>query len=156
MEVENFFALTERLTVGASVTWLSSEYGDDNPEPAEPGRDLTYAPDWAAALNVSYERPLSERLAAFFNASWSYRGDQYMAYDIDIKQDDYSLLGLQVGLRTQDGRWDLRAWCDNCLDEFYATSYFKQPFYFNDNVTQLQGQFVGAPRTWGGTLRFNL
>jgi iron complex outermembrane receptor protein len=154
VELENFFAVTEHLRLGVSVTWLDTEYGDDIPAPADPGRELTLAPDWAAAINLGYERPITAGLAGFFNANWAYRGEQYMAYDIQDKQDEYSLLGLQLGIRSQDGRWNIRAWCDNCLDKNYATAYFNAPFYFDDNLQQYQGQFLGAPRTYGATLRF--
>ena len=155
IEVENYLAVTSYLTAAVSITWLDTEYGDDIPEPAEPGRNLTYAPDWAGAINLAYERPITDRWLGFINANGSYRGDQYVSYDIQDKQDDYWLLGLQAGVRTADGRWDLRVWCDNCTDEFYSVGYFNQPFYFNDDLAQLQGQNPGNPRTWGGTLRFH-
>ena len=153
--MENFFAVTPNLRLGASVTWLDTEYGDDIPPPAASGRELTLAPEWAAALNMEYERPLSGALAGFVNANWAYHGEQYLSYDIQDKQDDYSLLGLQLGVRTRDGRWDARVWCDNCLDETYATTYFNAPFYFDDNLKQYQNQFLGPPRTYGFTLRAN-
>lgn len=159
IELESFFALTEHLRVGAAVTWLDTRYGDDIPEPAPPGRELTLAPEWAAALNLGYERPLAGDLNLFINANWSYQGEQYVAYDIQDRHPDYSLLGLQVGLRAADERWDVRAWCDNCLDETYATGYFNAPFYFDDQPAaeqgQYQGQFLGEPRTYGISLRLN-
>ena len=155
IELENFFLLTEHLSVNLSVTWLDTEFGDDIPEPAPPGRDLTYAPDWAGVINLAYERPITAGWLGFFNANWTYTGDQYLSYDLQNKQGDYDLLGLQAGVRTADGHWDLRVWCDNCTDEFYATGYYNVPFYFTDDLGQYQGQFPGAPRTWGGTLRFS-
>jgi iron complex outermembrane recepter protein len=155
IEVENFFAVTPNLHLGASVTWLDTEYGDDIPPPAASGRELTLAPEWAAALNMEYERPLTAALAGFVNANWAYHGEQHLAYDIQDQHDDYSLLGLQLGIRTTDGRWDARVWCDNCLDETYATTYFNAPFYFDDNLKQYQNQFLGPPRTYGVTLRAN-
>lgn len=155
VELESFFAMTQYLRLGASVTWLDTEYGDDIPAPTPPGRELTLAPEWAGAINLGYERPITETLAGFLNANWSYRGEQYIAYDIQDKQSDYSLLGLQLGVRSTDGRWDVRAWCDNCLDKEYATSYFNAPFYFDDNLEQYQAKFQGPPRTYGATLRVN-
>lgn len=155
VELENFFAVTENLRLGVSVTWLDTQYGDDIPPPAPSGRELTQAPDWAGAINLEYERPITNLLAGFINANWAYRGEHYVAYDIQDKQSSYDLFGLQVGVRTLDGRWDVRAWCDNCFDEQYATAYFNAPFYFDDNLNQYQGQFLGPPRTYGVTLRLN-
>jgi len=155
VELENFFAVTPNLRIGASVTWLDTQYGDDIPPPAPPGRELTLAPDWAGAINLEYERPLTERLSGFFNANWAYRGEQHMAYDIQDKQSGYDLLGLQLGVRDESGGWDVRVWCDNCFDETYATAYFNAPFYFDDRLAQYQGQFQGPPRTYGVTLRAN-
>ena len=155
VELENFFALTEHLRLGTSITWLDAEYGDGIPVEGLDNRELTQAPDWAWTVNLSYERPVTERLAGFFNANWAYRGSHHVANDLHDKQSSYDLVGLQVGVRTLDGRWDVRAWCDNCFDKDYATGYFNQPFYFDDNLTQYQGQFLGPPRTWGVTLRMN-
>lgn len=155
VELENFFAVTPHLRLGASVTWLDTQYGDDIPPPAAAGRELTLAPDWAGAVNLEYERPLSDALSGFVNANWAYRGEQHLAYDIQDRQSDYALLGMQAGVRGANGRWDVRAWCDNCLDETYATAYFNAPFYFDDNLAQYQGQFQGPPRTYGVTLRAN-
>ena len=161
MELENFFAVTEHLHVAAAATWLDAQYGDDNPQlapplpPVDAGRELTQAPDWAWTVNVTYERPVTRRLAGFFNANWAYRGSHYTAYDLQDRQSGYDLVGLQAGVRTLDGRWDARAWCDNCFDKDYATAYFNVPFYFNDNLDQYKGQFLGPPRTYGVTLRMN-
>ncbi len=155
LEVENFFAVTENLRVGASATWLDAEYGDGIPVEGLDNRELTQAPDWSWAVNLSYERPVTERLAGFFNANWAHRGSHYVANDLQDKQSSYDLVGLQAGVRTLDGRWDVRAWCDNCFDKDYATAYFNAPFYFDDNLDQYQGQFLGPPRTWGVTLRMN-
>jgi iron complex outermembrane receptor protein len=155
VELENFFAVTENLRLAASVTWLDAEYGNGIPPPAESGRELTQAPDWAWTVNLEYERPITDRLAGFFNANWAYRSSHHVAYDVSDKQSSYDLVGLQAGVRTQDGRWDVRAWCDNCFDKDYATAYFNVPFYFNDNLEQYKGQFLGPPRTYGATLRMN-
>jgi iron complex outermembrane receptor protein len=156
VEVESFFALTEGLQVSMSLTYLDAEYGDDIPPPAPPGRELTHAPDWAGALNLEYQRPIGAGLAGFANANWAYRGEHFNSYDIQNKQDDYDLLGLQLGIRSADGRWDVRLWCDNCLDETYAAAYFNTPFYFDDNLNQYHGQFLGAPRTYGLSLRLDM
>jgi iron complex outermembrane receptor protein len=161
VEVENYLAVTEHLRLGASVTWLDASYGNDNPQlapplqPVDSGRELTQAPDWAWTVNLNYERPVTERLAGFFNANWAYRGSHYVAYDIQDKESSYDVVGLQAGVRTLDGRWDVRLWCDNCFDKDYATAYFNVPFYFNDNLDQYKGQFLGPPRTYGVTLRMN-
>ncbi len=155
IELENVFAVTPNLRIGAAVTWLDTSYGDDIPPPAPGGRELTLAPEWASAINLEYERPLTDLLSGFINANWAYRGEQYMAYDIQDKQSGYALLGVQVGVRSADMHWDVRVWCDNCFDENYAVGYFNAPFYFDDNLAQYQGQFLGPPRTYGVTLRVN-
>lgn len=156
-EIENFYALTERLFTSLSVTYLDTQYGDDIPEPAPPGRELSFAPEWAGALNVTYEQPLPADLTGFVNLNWSYRDDSFVAYDFNDKEPGYDLLNLQVGVGGGSERaWDVRVWCSNCLDEQYAIGYFNQPFYFDDNLGQFSGQFLGPPRTWGATFRLSL
>jgi iron complex outermembrane recepter protein len=155
VELESFFALTQHLRMGLSLTWLDTQYGDNIPEPAPGGRELSLAPEWAGAFNVGYERPLGGNLSGYVNANWAYRDDQYLSYSSQDKHEAYSLAGLQLGLRSNDGTWDVRAWCDNCLDETYATAYFNTPFYFDDNLEQYQGQFLGPPRTYGVSLHLS-
>jgi iron complex outermembrane recepter protein len=157
-EADTFYALTENLLVSASVTWLDSEYGDDVPPPGPDrtppaGRELTLAPEWAGSFGLDYTRPVSEQLEVKLNANWSYRDKHYLSYDIQEQQSGYGLLGLQLGLGEQSGKWDVRLWCSNCLDEDYAVGYFNQPFYFDDNLNQFRGQFPGQPRTYGVSLR---
>ena len=67
----------------------------------------------------------------------------------------YGLRKRELGVRTEDRHWDVRAWCDNCFDEQYATAYFNAPFYFDDTLAQYEGQFLDLPRTYGMTLRMN-
>ncbi|MEH6589024.1 MAG: TonB-dependent receptor [Halioglobus sp.] len=155
IELENFFALTQHLRMGLSVTWLDTQYGDDIPEPAPPGRELTLAPEWAAAFNVGYEHPITGSLSGYMNANWAYRDEQYLSYDNQDQHDAYSLVGLQLGVRSSDRKWDVRVWCDNCLDETFATGFFNTPFYFDDNLEQYKGQFQGPPRTYGASLYLN-
>ena len=155
LELESFFAVTEHLLLGLSLTYLDTEYGDDIPEPAPGGRELTHAPQWAGVLNLGYEHPLPGGLTGFLNANWSYRDKTYVAYDFQDQEPAYDLLGLQLGLRSDDARWDVRVWCSNCLDEDYATAYFNTPFYFDNNLEQYSGQFLAPPRTYGATLRLS-
>jgi iron complex outermembrane receptor protein len=155
LELESSFAVTERLNLGFSMTYLDTKYGNDIPEPAPPGRELTHAPQWAGVLNLGYEHPLPAGLIGFLNANWSYRDKTFIAYDNQDRQSAYDLLGLQLGLRGDSGDWDFRVWCSNCLDEDYATAYFNTPFYFDDNLEQYTGQFLAPPRTYGATLRLN-
>ena len=116
---------------------------------------MTFAPDWAGAINLQYDRPLTDRLSGFINANWAYRGDQYIAYDIQDKQSGYALLGVQVGVRTRTGAGMCAPGATTVSMNNTPPATSMRPFYFDDTLAQYQGQFLGPPRTYGVTLRMS-
>ena len=54
----------------------------------------------------------------------------------------------------QDGHWDVEFWCDNMFDTHYLQVAFDAGFQnAPTNATGLLDAFLGAPRTFGGTMR---
>ena len=61
----------------------------------------------------------------------------------------YGLLNARLGLRREDGRWDISAWARNLTDKNYYISKGVQNFGLITGT-------LGEPRTYGVTLRTSL
>jgi len=157
IELENTFLLTEGLSTNLAVTWLNdASFGDDQPPGlAEElsGRDLSFAPDWAASARLNYERGLTDNIEGYVDVNISYMGDHLLSNDVDT-EDSYTVFGLSVGLRSPDGTWDVSVGCGNCTDETYLTNAFNQPFMGALAPDRIMVN-LGAPRTWLVTLGYN-
>jgi outer membrane receptor protein involved in Fe transport len=85
----------------------------------------------------------------------AYLGAKYMSEyntgsDLDPEklQDGYALLNARVTLGRRDGRWDVELWAQNLTDAEYVQVAFDAPLQ-----TGSWNAFLGAPRTYGATLR---
>src|SRR5690554_6806699 len=63
---------------------------------------------------------------------------------------DYDLVNAQATLRTNDGHWEFALWGKNLTDEEYYTSVGN---FWNSFGTALR--YVGDPRTYGASVRYN-
>ena len=70
--------------------------------------------------------------------------------DPEKEQSAYTVVNGQLGLRTQDARYEGFLWARNLLDKDYRVVVF-------DSVSQAGSwsTFIGQPRMWGATLRAN-
>ena len=165
IEFETNIAVTDALTLNASVQYLDATYdnGTGNLSGASvadlDNEDLALASDWTGTVGFNYDRPVGDNIAVFMDANLFFRSDARLSSEIqryDTDQDGYELLTLRTGVRTLDDQWELSAWCRNCTDESYAVSKFQIPFdgYLLGHSTVWS--HVGTPRIMGvtGTWRF--
>ena len=168
IEVESMWTATDWLYLTAGFTYADATYDNDVdasstgscgtaacPIPGGiGGRNLTHAPEWQASSSAFIEHQLGDsNLNGFATINWAWRDEHNTGSDLDIpkEQDSYHLFNGQVGIRTQDGRWEAKLWCQNCMDEDYDLLIF-------DSVLQggSYSTFLGSPRIWGATVRANL
>ncbi|BFM16919.1 TonB-dependent receptor [Maricurvus nonylphenolicus] len=151
IEVEVDYALTENLRADVAITYLDdTSYGEVEELPYLTDRDQAFAPEFAGAMNLSYMNSISNTLEGYANLNVSYMGEHYISNDIDFRE-EYTLVGGAVGIRTQDGVWDVSLFCRNCFDKEYYTNGFEAPFQWHS--PQMGNQ--GAPRTYGITASAN-
>jgi outer membrane receptor protein involved in Fe transport len=163
VEVDGDFAVSDYLTLTASVQYVDAKYDDDvggltTPIPVG-GERLPFVSDWTGSIGFSYDRPLGERWNGFVSGNIFLRTDYLADPDpaLDREQDGYNLVNLRAGMRTSDDTWEFAAWCRNCGDERIVNSQFQIPFdgavFFPHSTTW---SHVGAPRILGvtGTYRF--
>ena len=163
VELEGTLAVTEALTLNASVQWLDATYDNGTGTLSGvadlDGQDLPFASEWTGTVGANFETPVSDALTLFLNGNVFMRSDQRLSAEIlsyDTEQDGYALLTLRAGVKTPDEKWELAAWCRNCTDESYAVSKFRIPFDGNLFFAATTFSHVGTPRIMGvtGTYRF--
>lgn len=114
------------------------------------GRTLTQAPKWTLTGSASYQHPLADTgLIGFIDANISFRTQSNTGSNLDRRkiQDDLAIMNGQVGVRTDDGRYEVSFWGRNIFDRHYQIVGF-------DSVAQSGNfsTFVGEPATYGGTV----
>lgn len=122
-----------------------------------PNARMPFAPLWSGSISATYEQPITDTLEFRGNVSAKYMGDYNTGSDLHPSkhQSSYTLVNARAGIGAQDGRWMLELWSQNLFDQDYLQVGFNGPFQVdeaNDSVSVYNG-FLGAPRTWGVTLR---
>jgi len=145
----------EGLTLQGSVAYNDAHYGEFPPTgtadvDALSGKQLSLAPAWYATTSVDYETPVSSALNALFHVDGRWVSEYNTGSDLDRpkQQEGFFLFNARVGLETNDGRWSLEAWAQNLFDQEYFQVGFDAPLQPGSFKA-----FLGAPRTYGVTLR---
>jgi iron complex outermembrane receptor protein len=114
------------------------------------GKDVPDAPDWTISGSLTYEWPLTSRLTGFSRAGAIYRSSRYVMLSNEPRslQDATTEVDASVGLRGDDGKWDLTLWGRNLTDARYAQSMFNSVAQYGS----LNG-FPNDPQTFGLTVR---
>ncbi|HEV2081321.1 MAG TPA: TonB-dependent receptor [Brevundimonas sp.] len=177
-----WFTPIEGLSLQGGVTYTDAQYGEftaaDLFNPANfpglsllPGSRPSFAPEWSVVGGINFDRSLGGGLRGGFslNGKWMSEyntGSDLLPYKM---QDDYAVVNGRISLGTEDERWTLELWAQNLTDEEYTQvayngflqgsgfSTVQQPdgsFYNPATDSQTIDAFLGAPRTYGMTLRF--
>jgi len=122
-----------------------------------PGAQLSFAPMWSASLASTYERELSNGLKFKANLSGKYTSRYNTGSDLHPSkvQDDLILVNGRVGLSTEDERVTVELWANNLFNKDYIQVGFNGPYQVDENndAISVYDSFLGAPRTYGVTLR---
>ena len=157
------------LRIVGGVTYAQTEYGNFTAaqltDPSRfgglfrlPGQRLSFAPEWSATTAVTYERPIGAGLIGRGNIAAKYSSSYNTGSDLAPQkaQDAFTLVNARVGVGSQNGRWMLEAWAQNITDEEYLQVAFNATLQGTEqdpaNISTYDA-FLGAPRTYGLTLR---
>jgi outer membrane receptor protein involved in Fe transport len=118
--------------------------------PLLPNNRMGFAPEYTVSLAVNYEHDVSEDLKMRANVTARYNTEYNTGSDLNPEklQDEYALVNARLGLSGQDERWAVELWGQNVFDQDYYQVVFDATF----QSTQ-KDAFLGAPRTFGVTLR---
>jgi outer membrane receptor protein involved in Fe transport len=154
-EMENTLRVSPEITLNEASTWLAHagvEASETLQPPLSGGHRLQQAPNWASSLGADLNHPLNDRYALTVRAGAQFTSRVYLQANMqsgaDIDQGPVTLLTAAFGIASLQDSWNLEAWCLNCADRRYATVVFPVPLQ-----TGTYGAYVGAPRTFGLSLR---
>ena len=177
-----WFTPIEGLSFQGGVTYTDAQYGAfvaaDLITPGNfpqlsllPGATASFAPEWSASLSVNFDRNIGNGLRAGFSLAAKYMDDYNTGSDLlPFKlQEAFTTVNGRFVLGSEDERWTAEFFVQNLTDEEYtqvAYNAFLQGSAFSSTVqpngtfynpaadTQTYNAFLGAPRTYGATLRF--
>ncbi|MES2862142.1 MAG: TonB-dependent receptor [Pseudomonadota bacterium] len=176
-----WFTPIEGLSLAGGVTYTKAEYGSftaaDLANPANfpglsllPGATPSFAPEWSYVGSINFNRSIGNGLTAGFSLQGKYMTDYNTGSDLlpYKAQEGFGTLNGRITIGSEDERWTLEAWAQNLTDEEYVQVAYNgflqgsgfqttvQPngtFYSPAGDTQTIDAFLGAPRTYGATLR---
>jgi outer membrane receptor protein involved in Fe transport len=158
VELETTALLARGLTVRGALTYADTKYGAGVSKPDLAGQQLTHAPKWTLIGSSTYERNLSESLRAFLYFDMRYMSSYNTGSDLDIEkvQDSFAVFNGRIGIAQTKGAWKLELWAKNLFNKDYVQIVFDAPLQGSGTgpgSTQTFDAFLGAPRTFGATLR---
>lgn len=161
--------------IQGGVAYADTTYGD-NIRPTGsvvtdvtlPGSQLSLSPKWYVSGSVSYERPVFGNFKFKSNVGGRWVSEYNTGSDLLVPkmQDAFALFNARIGIGADDDRWALELWSQNITDEDYIQVGFNAPLQGSSGITSLTtpynplndtityNAFLGAPRTFGATLRF--
>jgi len=161
-----WFSPIDGLRLQGGLTFADTEYGDFVPPAGAslllPGNNMSFAPLWSGSLSGSYDRDLGENFTMRASLSAKFTTEYNTGSDLNPRkvQDDLTVLNGRIAFGTRDERWSLELWGQNLTDQDYYQVVFDAPLQNVTNATpgglpttDALNAFLGAPRTYGVTLR---
>lgn len=178
-----WFTPVEGLSFQGGVTYTDAKYGQfgagDLSSPGRfpqlsllPGARASFAPEWSLTGALAFDRELGGGLRGGFNLSAKYSTEYNTGSDLlpYKHQDAFTVVNGRVSIGSADERWTLEVWGQNLLEEEYTQVGFAAPLqgtaFANTTTPQADGTYyniatdtatynayLGAPRTWGVTLK---
>lgn len=140
-----------------------------------PGSRPSFAPEYSASLSVNFERNIGNGLRSGFSLAGKYMSEYNTGSDLSPykMQDAFTTVNGRIMVGAEDESWTFEVWGQNITDEEYLQVGYNGPlqgtafqstvqaggsnpgtFYDQARDTQTYNAFLGAPRTWGATVRF--
>ncbi|MGN7916233.1 TonB-dependent receptor [Lysobacter sp. 22409] len=142
------------LMLQGGLMYADTKYGNDPLPDADlaklPGARASFAPLWSASASATYQWDFGASLVGRFNIGAKYSSDYNTGSDLDPEkgQEAYTVVNARLGIGAKNRRWMVEAWAMNLTDEEYKQVGFDAPLQ-----TGSWNAFLGAPRTYGVTLR---
>jgi len=151
-EIENSFELTSGITLQLDGIYLpKANFGQSTLLGAPlSGRRFAQAAKFAGNAVLNLEHEVTQNLALTGRIGVSYEGRIYTNTANNAQQEEKALLNLSIGAKSLRDDWSVEFWCQNCTNKDYFTQHIDQPLQPGGLTA-----FLGAPRTFGATLRGN-
>jgi outer membrane receptor protein involved in Fe transport len=119
---------------------------------------LSLAPLYSSSLSGTYTQPIGDDYQLRFNMGAKYSSRYNTGSDLDPgkSQKGYVLANARLGFGPRNQRWSVEMWTENMFDTHYKQVAFDNGFQnVPTNATGVLDAFLGAPRTFGATLRYH-
>ena len=140
--------------VQTGLTYADTQYGDDLLPDADlallPGSRPSFAPEWSATASVGYDWKIGGSLKAAAHVGAKYMSEYNTGSDLDPQknQEGYTIGNARFTIGSRNNRWSVELWSQNITDAEYYQVGIDAPLQ-----TGTWNAFLGAPRTYGMTLR---
>ena len=121
-----------------------------------PGQRLPFAPQYSASIEATYTYHLPRDYHVRLNLGAKFNSDYSSSSDEDPRklQAAYTVTDGRIVFGPENGRYDLEFWTQNLFNTNYVQSTFNAPGQnAPSDATGLVDAFLGAPRTFGATVR---
>ncbi|MGC1303969.1 MAG: TonB-dependent receptor [Caulobacteraceae bacterium] len=121
-----------------------------------PGSRLPFAPLWSSSLSATYTYHLPREYMLRFNLGAKFNSNYNTGSDEDPRklQPAYTVTDGRIVFGPEDGHYSVEMWADNLFNTQYEQVAFNAGFQnAPTNATGLIDAFLGAPRTFGATVR---
>lgn len=153
IEVEGHWAPSRNLSVFFGGSYVDAHYTDFTngqctgvPGPCDlSGKRLNSSSKWNFNIGGSYTTPVSESLDAYVRLDYAWKGDAYVAQDLDpnSRTAPYGVMNGRIGVETANG-FSVELFAKNLFDKNYVLFSYGLPFGAGAYVG-----YVGAPRLFG-------
>jgi iron complex outermembrane receptor protein len=161
------FSASDNFSVNASASYTDAEYVEytNAPQAVEnlnlggiqdlSGKPLSGVPKFSYSIGADAKAPLGElggrEVGLYAHADYAHRSsfNTSATNSAWAQVPGFGIANARIGLKTDDGLWDLSVWARNLFNE----DYFLNLTAANTGVVTAQ---VGEPRTFGVTLRTRL
>ena len=179
VELEALLIPARNFQVGAGLTYARTRYrgnlvGNAAGAPLDPalrvlpGQQLSNAPELVATGSVTWTPELGRGLTGLVYIDSRLNSDFNTGSDLFPQklQDSFAVFNARLGIRGPDQRWALEVWGQNIFNKDFAQVAFNSPFQAGTGSApfvdpqfpggrQIFSQFLGEPRTYGITARFD-
>ena len=145
-----------RFSLQGGTTYADTQYGNFTPTAGIPSllpnNQMSFAPKWSGSLSATYGTPLGGNFQWRANVGAKTTSHYNTGSDLNPakEQGSFTLLNARLGFGDIQDRWMLEAWGANLTDRGYYQVVIDAPLQ-----TGVYDGFLGAPRTYGLTLRAN-
>ena len=170
LDAELLWQATPGLMLQTGLVYADTKYGKNIPGadftyPGQlyklPGAQMSFAPKWSLSASLTYEWDIGSNLEGRFNIGTKWLSEYNTGSDLDDEklQDSYAVVNARIGIGSRDRRWQLELWGMNIFDQDYVQVAFDGPLQAvgtpqpGDPMNTFNA-FLGAPATYGATLRF--
>ena len=167
VEVEAYWNPVRGLNANLGVQYTDAKYGDIDGFLAQnpllfllkDGR-LTHSPKWTLTGAADYSVPFIDTFTARFHVDARWQSEMNTGSNLDPRkvQDAYAVVGMKLGVYSEDDQVGIEFFARNLFDERYINTAFDSPLQ-GSAVTPVSAgtstidAFVGEPRMIGATLR---